>query len=58
MKNAIEPTFIKSYFQLKLFIEIKKLSYEHIDIILKLRCGNLCIVEIEKKINWKIDHFN
>lgn len=53
MKNAFEHTFISHttiiYFQLKLFIEIKKLSYKHIDIILKLRSRNLYIVEIEKK---------
>lgn len=53
MKHAIEHTFIKSYYYYIFSIETiywnKKLSYKHIDIILKLRSGNLYIMEIEKK---------
>lgn len=49
MKHAIERIFISHtiiYFQLKLFIQIETLSYEHTRMILELLSGNLYIVEI------------
>lgn len=51
MKHAIERIFISHtiiYFQLKLFIQIETLSYEHTRMILELLSGNLYIVEIGK----------
>lgn len=52
MKHAIEHIFISHtsiYFQLKLFIQIETLAYEHTHMVLELLNGNLYIVEIEKK---------
>lgn len=52
MKHAIEHIFISHtsiYFQLKLFIQIETLAYEHTHMVLELLNGNL-YMEIEKKI--------